>query len=88
MFLKPNDTVGSGISAQKKSAVDAMWAEMNAVGVAPSGGAIDGGVSTGKGKGKNGKKKASKKANKVTVQAGLFVFSALCSYLEGFALSL
>lgn len=83
LFLQPDETVGAGISAHKKSAIDAMWADMNAVSVAPSGGAMSGGLSTGKGKGKNGKKKAVKKANKVTVQARLFVFSALHSCLRG-----
>lgn len=63
--LQSEDTIGTGISAQKRTKIDDLWASMNAED-APSGGAAAGrGLAAGQAIQKRGKKKAIKKANKV-----------------------
>lgn len=62
---QPEDTLGTGISAQKRSKIDELWTSMNAddsVAIRRN----DGRAPEKKTKGKKGKIKASKKANKVT----------------------
>lgn len=65
-LFQPEETLGTGISAQNRSKIDDLWASMNAED-APSGGAADSSrdKASGKAKGKKSKKKATKKANQV-----------------------
>lgn len=64
LSFQPEETIGKGIRAHKRSAVDALWAEMNAGEALP----VGAGSSTSKGKGqKSKKKKAEKKANQASV---------------------
>lgn len=56
--------MGRGIAAHKRSAVDALWAEMNAEDALATVGAAGGGASSKKGKGDKKRKEKEKKANK------------------------
>lgn len=58
--------MGNGIAAHKRSAVDTLWAEMNAKDVTPAGVRSGGVLSGERGKAKHAKKKSMKKANKVS----------------------
>ncbi|CAM9420452.1 unnamed protein product [Sphacelaria rigidula] len=75
----PQERIGTGIRAHKRSAVDALWAEMNAEDATA---VAAGAASTSKAKGKKSKKrKAEKKANKVL--AGIFGKKAASSIVSG-----
>lgn len=65
LCLQPEEVLGTGIRAHKRSAVDALWAEMNAED-APTMVAGSTAAGTGRGKVKGKKRKADKKANQVT----------------------
>ena len=63
VFLQPEETPGTGISAKNRSKIGDLWASMNAED-GPPGGAADCSrdKASGKEKGKKSKKKATKKA--------------------------
>ncbi|CAN0162928.1 unnamed protein product, partial [Laminaria digitata] len=79
---EPEETLGTGISAQNRSKIDDLWASMNAED-APPGGAADSArdKASGKAKGKKSKKKATKKANQVL--AGIFGKKAASGIVSG-----